>query len=230
MKVPDLNDPQYRQRFLAGDVQVAEEVFNYYTLYVSNRLCQDGCSRDVAEDITQETVTAVYKAIRSALTKGSPLTFNSQADFEGYLMTAAFNKKRDYGKQTRDQREFEVPLDERDENRGLEEKRAGGASPASSKSQDFMEILRSNPRYRAAFDLLIQLYQDIIAETVGRFSKLYPGVPYDAKYMVEQYARSTGETVSAVRKRYYRALKRLKANFLAQEISKTTIKGDKVST
>jgi len=99
MKIPDLDDSQYRQRLSAGDPQVLEEVFDHYTLYVANRACKKGYSHEDAEDITQEAVFAVSNAIRSALKVGSQLTFDSRADFEGYLMTTAFSKIHNYANQ-----------------------------------------------------------------------------------------------------------------------------------
>jgi len=91
-----------------------------------------------------------------------------------------------------------------------------------------METIESNPILRDAFDLLKKEYQDIIAETLGKFSRLYPKEPYNAQEMIDEYARSTGETRGAVRKRYQRALKKLKENIPDLEKSEEPPEGDKI--
>lgn len=213
MTVPDLNNPQYRQRLMACDPQVLHEVSTYYFWYLVNWTHSFEQVRDYDDVIANDTLSQVWRTLVKRLAKGGKTpNFGSQADFEAYIRTIARRKAIRHFNQLKKQRKREVHLvtqdeEDDDEHADWSEKIAGGTSQAHRASQDALDEMLTSFRRQSTFDLLKTEDRDIISKVLGLDAS--GNVKEDTNPIdIKMYSQLVGKPLATVKRHFHRAVNR----------------------
>jgi DNA-directed RNA polymerase specialized sigma24 family protein len=215
MIVPDLNNSQYRQRLMACDPQVLDEVSAYYFWHLVNWTYSFEQVRDDVAVIANDTMSQVWRTLLRRLATGSNSPkFDSQADFEAYIWTIARHKAIRRFNRLKKQREREVQLvtqeeEDDDEHADWGEKIAGGTSQAHRASQDALDEMLTSFCRQSAFDLLKKEDRDIISKVLGLDAR--GNVKEDTNPIdIKTYSQLVGKPFDTVKRHYHRAVNRWK--------------------